>query len=138
MNAQTAFDLSQTTLPFAPALREDRHRSSPSNTSGLCEQECRYESPRLIRSIVAQAGLGRFVYLEGRSGKRYVFSSISAEQASLYDRAVFATINPQNGAVMLFDSSTSASPSGDTLYVHLPHDTDGESLITARSDLLVQ
>ena len=47
-------------------------------------------APRMIKSVVDEAGLGKFVYLQGISGRRYVFSSIRPEQAALYDHALFA------------------------------------------------
>ncbi len=47
----------------------------------------------LLPSIAETAGLGRFVYLLGRSKQRYVFSAIGENQISLYHQAIFALVD---------------------------------------------
>ena len=46
--------------------------------------------PRIVRSITEDAGLQGFIYLEGASTRRYIFSRIKQQQAGLYRNAVFA------------------------------------------------
>lgn len=97
-----------------------------SDLSGMCERDAPYSAARLIDSVVAEAGLGRFVYLVGKSGKRYVFSSITLEQASLYDNAVFACSKAGSENVSLSPCAQDASRLGHLLYVHLLDDESGE------------
>ena len=104
------------------------------------------EKPRFIPSVVESEGLGNFVYLKGSSGKRYVFSAISREQASLYDNAVFAGCNSHN-AIIGFSRSTSAlctqqSPCEASpithYFVHLLGErdgTDGEVIADLQSQI---
>ena len=90
------------------------------NRKGLCEPG----SPKFIRSVVAEAGLGRFVYMFGLSGRRYVFSPISAEQAGLYDQAIFAH-SDEAGMVSGFETNIAGVAEHDGLYVHLLADDEG-------------
>ncbi len=48
----------------------------------------RRELPKIVPSIAVQIGLDQFIYMQGLSGKRYVFSSISVEQMELYGEAI--------------------------------------------------
>ena len=84
-------------------------------------------APRMIKSVVDEAGLGKFVYLHGVSGRRYVFSSIRPEQAALYDHALFAVTDwgqGDNPSVRVAASSKDVSANGHALYVHLLEDDD--------------
>ena len=128
MNMNTASQNTQVALPFAPGY-------APSALSGFCEHECRYDAPRLIRSVVSEAGLGRFVYLQGKSERRYVFSAITPEQASLYDNALFATVSPVDDSVQIFEKSIAPSGQSETLYVHLLSAAEGECLDETKDDL---
>ncbi len=76
-------------------------------------------APRLVRSVVDEAGLGRFVYLQGKSGRRYVFSSIRREQVALYDHALFASSTPGSDEVQVSAGLDGLSQRFSTLYVHL-------------------
>ena len=67
--------------------------------------------------MVSEAGFGRFVYLKGASGKRYIFSSVRSDQAALYDKAIFAEVD--NGHISLRHNASPADGKGGTLYVHL-------------------
>ncbi len=104
----------QPVLPFAPGF------------GGSPVAECREPGsafgakvPRMIRSVVEEAGLGGFVYLKGVSGKRYVFSSISPEQASLYDKALFAVTNSQGELMRIGEIFSELKSHGSVVYVHL-------------------
>ena len=84
-------------------------------------------APRMIKSVVDEAGLGKFVYLQGVSGRRYVFSSIRPEQAALYDHALFAVTDwgqGDNPGVRVAASAKEVSANGHALYVHLLEDED--------------
>ena len=84
-------------------------------------------APRMIKSVVDEAGLGKFVYLQGVSGRRYVFSSIRPEQAALYDHALFAVTDWGQGeqpGVRVAASVEEVSANGHALYVHLLDDSD--------------
>ena len=54
---------------------------------GFCEERLDLQ---IMPSVVKEAGLGQFAYLQGKSGRRYVFSAINADQVCLYEKAVFA------------------------------------------------
>ena len=100
---------------------------------GLQEPATAYTArsiPRLIRSVVSEAGLGHFVYLQGASGKRYVFSSISPEQVSLYDKALFAATVPGSDVVRVGEKLADVQSGGSIFYVHL---LDGAEDETARA-----
>ena len=71
-----------------------------------------------IPSVVEQAGLGRFVYLFGRSGKRYIFSAITGAQVSMYRNAVFAG-QATDGAPVEFLADIASPDLFAKLYVHL-------------------
>ncbi len=75
---------------------------------------------RLVKSVVEEAGLGRFVYLKGQSGRRYIFSAIRTEQVELYRRAVFALTGVAGDVRVLDDASKVRA--GTPLYVHLLDD----------------
>ena len=84
-------------------------------------------APRMIKSVVDEAGLGKFVYLQGVSGRRYVLSSIRPEQAALYDHALFAVTDWGQGeqpGVRVAASAKDLSANGHALYVHLLDDED--------------
>lgn len=89
---------------------------------------------RVVRSVVAEAGLSRFVYLHGASGKRYVFSSIQPQQAALYDRALFAATAIGGTVLRVSDKAEDVIVPGTLLHVHLPED-DGRSGDFALKDL---
>lgn len=106
--------------------------------SGLNEEEAHFESaPRLIRSVVDQAGLGQFVYLLGKSGRRYVFSSISIEQAALYDHALFAMTDIGSDIVRFGRDILDFGTSRSMFYVHLL-DEDREEIHDVICDLTCQ
>lgn len=128
------FNFENPSLPFTtgkfseiPTPRVARVKASP---SGLCEKtQSAYrtsndtqEAPRLVRSVVDEAGLGKFVYLQGRSGRRYVFSSIRREQVALYDHALFACSDPSKGDVQVSQHINDCEVQNGTLYVHLLDD----------------
>lgn len=79
----------QHNFPFEAALNPYAPMPSMKLVSSGFEEPC-VAQPRFVRSVVEAEGLGRFVYLQGRSGRRYVFSSITVEQAALYENAIFA------------------------------------------------
>ena len=82
---------------------------------------------RLIKSVVDEAGLGKFVYLQGASGRRYVFSAIRLEQAALYDHALFAysdTALDRDGDIHIRSSFADLPTGSSVLYVHLLDDDD--------------
>ncbi|MEL6503638.1 MAG: hypothetical protein AAFQ10_04195 [Pseudomonadota bacterium] len=87
---------------------------------------------RVVRSVVAEAGLNRFVYLHGASGKRYVFSSIQPEQAALYDRALFAATAVGGTVLRVSKRAEDVMVPGTLLHVHLLDDDglDGETALT--------
>ncbi|MEM9732101.1 MAG: hypothetical protein AAF903_01290 [Pseudomonadota bacterium] len=89
---------------------------------------------RVVRSVVAEAGLNRFVYLNGASGKRYVFSSIQPEQAGLYDRALFAATAVGGTVLRVSDRADEVIVPGTLLHVHLLDD-DGRDDGFALKDL---
>ena len=90
-------------------------------------------TPRMIKSVVDEAGLGKFVYLQGKSGRRYVFSSIRREQASLYDHALFAAAFSDadgNQNVRIVSSVQEISDSSGSVYVHLLDEEDEFGSVT--------
>ena len=105
-----SIDTGYSNLPFAPGYG--------ATASGFAEAA----APRLIRSVVDEAGLGRFVYLQGNSGRRYVFSSIRRDQSGLYDHAVFAVTDTVSGSVTLGRSVQDFGEAATLLYVHLLDD----------------
>ena len=114
----------QTSLPLAMPSRVDRPARPLSNLHSGARA---LPTPRMIKSVVDEAGLGKFVYLQGLSGRRYVFSSVRREQAALYDHALFAATgfrthggqNVQIGATLAELSET-----GGCIYVHLLDEED--------------
>ena len=103
---------------------------------GLCEPERR--APYFVKSVVEEAGLGRFVYLRGSSGRRYVFSAIRPEQVGLYEHAVFA-FGGVNGSPVELTSDSARLGGRDAqmepdntrespIFVHLLSDSDGSSV----------
>ncbi|MEL6967056.1 MAG: hypothetical protein AAGM04_06710 [Pseudomonadota bacterium] len=89
---------------------------------------------RIIRSVVEEAGLGRFIYLAGRSGDRYVFSSIEGRQAAMYRDALFAVIDEHGQPIMLSTRASDVVSATNRIYVHLLKD-DGPDADTVISDL---
>ncbi|MEO0546896.1 MAG: hypothetical protein AAF035_08100 [Pseudomonadota bacterium] len=77
---------------------------------------------RIIRSVVEEAGLGRFIYLQGRSGQRYVFSSIEGRQAAMYRDALFAVIDDSGSPVLLTTRASDVVPCCERVFVHLLKD----------------
>jgi hypothetical protein len=72
----------ETVLPFSLAAQ--------AVTPHYCAREQSGPGATLVPSIAEAAGLNRFVYLVGRSKRRYVFSAITKGQTSLYNGAIFA------------------------------------------------
>ena len=109
------FDFAQTSLPPA-------HYSAGRETRPTQDYAWRTvhpaPAPRLVKSVVDEAGLGKFVYLQGASGKRYVFSSIRREQATLYDHALFAAADRQGGVELAKRADKLPGHAG-AIYVHL-------------------
>ncbi|MEE9315432.1 MAG: hypothetical protein V3V02_12365 [Rhizobiaceae bacterium] len=93
-------------------------------TAGFKEPASAYEvvASRMIRSVVEEAGLGGFVYLQGFSGKRYVFSAIRPEQVALYDNALFAVSEPGGECVRVGQELNNLNHRACLLYVHLLDD----------------
>lgn len=114
--------IAQTAPSFPFEVNKQSYRPNP---AGMCERDTPYTAPRMINSVVAEAGLGRFVYLVGQSGKRYVFSSITLEQATLYEKAVFACSKAGSEHVNLSPCAKDASRFGPMLYVHLLDEETG-------------
>ncbi len=83
--------------------------------------------PALIPSIAKTAGLGRFVYLVGQTGKRYVFSAINIKQVSLYCGAIFAVSHAEQDDILWVGSFTRLTrlfcqnvfPGDSRIFVHL-------------------
>lgn len=86
---------------------------------------------RFVRSVVEAAGLGSFAYLQGVSGKRYVFSAVRGNQVSLYNRAVFALASADGVLERIVTrSELTQCPQAAFLYVHLLDDcSDATSII---------
>jgi len=108
----SAITSAEPTFPFeavAPSFNAHQQSALSDRASGA----------RMINSVVNDAGLGRFVYLLGKSGKRYVFSSITAEQATLYDKAVFASSKAGSDIVSVSPCAQEAGGAGHVLFVHL-------------------
>ena len=72
-----------------------------------------------VPSIASEIGLGDFAYLRGMSGRRYVFSAKTADQASLYDNVVIALVD---GAEISFHLEAPAKSCGETIFIHLLDD----------------
>jgi hypothetical protein len=126
MNAAlTSTDFIQASLPLAMPCATGRARMGGS----VRRARLPVSVPRLIRSVVDEAGLGKFVYLQGTSGRRYVFSSIRPEQASLYDHALIA-IAGKNGRICLAACTSQLSAAAGPLYVHLLEQSDRQGLET--------
>ena len=126
-NTIPSADAGMSAVPFAPAC-------GGTFLSRVAGASAARHMPRLIRSVVDEAGLGRFVYLQGGSGRRYVFSSIRREQAGLYDRALFAAVESSGGTVKISRSVAEFDRSVSVFYVHLLDDVDGNGEATL-SDL---
>ncbi len=99
------------------------HRDHASRTE-LREPARSYQitAPRMIRSVVAEAGLGGFVYLKGISGRRYVFSAIHPEQVSLYDHALFAVSSVDDNSVRVLENLEGLCERDHLIYVHILDD----------------
>lgn len=82
---------------------------------------------RLVRCVADEAGLGRFIYLRGRSGARYVFCGIEGGQARLYDRAVFALRDGER--VELSQRAAPLAARAGLLYIHLLADADADAVM---------
>jgi len=82
---------------------------------------------RLVKSVVEEAGLGRFVYLKGRSGRRYIFSSIETRQVDLYRRALFVATRKDGSIKVCGDPALVNRDTG--LYVHLLDDDEDAGAI---------
>lgn len=82
--------------------------------------------PRLIRSVVDEVGLSRFVYLRGASGKRYVFSSISKDHLSSYPCAVFAATSARGDVCIFQNTDDIGGTKSKALYVHLLREGSGD------------
>lgn len=89
---------------------------------------------RVVRSVVAEAGLSRFVYLNGASGRRYVFSSIQPNQVALYDKALFAATAIGGNVLRVSDKADDVIVPGTLLHVHLL-DEDAQDGKTVLADL---
>lgn len=124
------FDYAQTSLPLA-TYDAGRMTQAGQNCARVAAQQA--PAPRLVKSVVDEAGLGRFVYLQGASGRRYVFSSIRREQAALYDHALFAATDQQGGVELATRIDGLASHAG-AIYVHLLGD-EHEAEVTTLDDL---
>lgn len=95
--------------------------AAPSLVPGPAAPACRMvDAGRVVRCAADEAGLGRFVYLRGRSGRRYVFCGVNAAQARLYDRAVFALREGER--VRLSERAAPLTGEAGLLYVHLLDD----------------
>ncbi|MFD0914985.1 hypothetical protein ACFQ14_01035 [Pseudahrensia aquimaris] len=119
MYAQTAlplFDTSASTaLSHLPQLGfGEPTRRAPSAMA------CTVRRQRFVRSVVEAEGLGRFAYLHGASGKRYVFSAVRGHQVSLYSRAVFAIASADGTLEQIVTRRELPDCSPESLlYVHL-------------------
>ena len=128
--AAPSADYIQTSLPLAMPTRADRPTAPLSN---LHRGGRALPTPRMIKSVVDEAGLGKFVYLQGASGRRYVFSSIRREQAALYDQALFAAaeFGSHGGqSVQIGASLAELSDIGGSIYVHLLDEEDARGTET--------
>ena len=117
--AAPSTDFIQTSLPLAMPTHVEQRRIPLSN---LHNGGRALPTPRMIKSVVDEAGLGKFVYLQGNSGRRYVFSSIRREQAALYDHALFAVAGrgPNGGHDVQIGSTMQELPhTCGSIYVHL-------------------
>ncbi len=77
-------------------------------------------------------GLGRFTYLTGRSGRRYMFCRVSRDQASLYGDCVYAVESAASNAKVIAATLPDEMCEADPVFVHLP---DGTSVNTVLRDL---
>ncbi len=114
----------QTSLPLGLQTGDDNRSGT---WSRLPNTKMALPTPRMIKSVVDEAGLGKFVYLQGQSGRRYVFSSIRREQAALYDQALFAVsgTDPYGAqSVRIAANLHEISDIGGSIYVHLLDDAD--------------
>jgi len=117
---ETLFPQSQTSMPLGTVAAG----------SGFCEPSRQTQcAAKLIPSVADEAGLGRFVYMRGASGKRYVFSAISQEQVVLYDKALFAVSSAGSLSVELITSCEELQTNHDGVYVHLLGDESGEDVL---------
>lgn len=87
------------------------------------------EPAQLIPSVADEVGLGRFVYMRGVSGKRYVFSAISHEQTVLYENALFAASTKHGAHADLIVSNKDLREDHIRVYVHLLADGDAENVV---------
>ena len=90
---------------------------------------------RPVAEIVGAATIGGFMYLRGRSGKRYVFSRINGDQAALYQRALFALIDTAGNVLGLASRSEGLPVTGGRLHVHLLGEEDSDT-VGAIDDIL--
>lgn len=119
MNAVTpSNEYMQASLPL-----ELSHGSRPLGEARSHTDIAGARSRRLIRSVVEKLGLGNFSYLQGRSGRRYVFTAINQKQAQQYGRALFARVD-EDGDVEISDRAAKLTDSHGSLYVHLLDEQD--------------
>ena len=92
----------------------------------------RVGSARITRCAADRAGIGRFVYLLGHSGRRYVFCGIDGARARLYDSAVFGLRDGDGMVLSARWHALGARPG--LLYVHLL-EADGPAAADVMADL---
>ena len=113
MNAATAsMEYVQASLPFVDTGACERSNPEPGKARRATKPPL-----HLIRSVVEEAGMGRFVYLQGRSGHRYVFSSMDREEAQLFGRALFAIVGTRGDVQVAARMAAFTGKSG-SIYVH--------------------
>ena len=83
------------------------------------EAPARFSRANLVRSVAEEAGLGRFVYLRGHSGQRYIFSAIEPRRAGLYSHALFAVADKNLDSVVITEVDDVELNESQVLYVHL-------------------
>lgn len=135
----TAFSTHHQQTAYSPACESPYVPASQPYATGFDEPTSgRVDGPvpvgRIIRSVVEEAGLGRFIYLAGRSGDRYVFSSIEGRQAAMYRGALFAVIDDQGQPIMLSTRASDVVSTTNRIYVHLLKE-DGPDAEAVISDL---
>ncbi len=101
----------------------------------LAEQTAWKPAMPELKPAGIEGGDGRFTYLTGRSGQRYMFCLVTRTQAALYGDCIFAVAPPCRRSA---DRVAARLPDGlrdaDRVFVHLP---DGPSVDAILNDLAV-
>lgn len=106
------------------ALFEDiKSRAAVETKPAASGKQSETVSVKFKPSAATEAGLGGFGTATGKSGSRYVFSKTTVEQATLYDKALFAVGDMTSGSMTVSSNVLAlwfdGVPQDADLFVHI-------------------